>query len=41
MYMKICPDCKKESYSSNKRSWQCPYCNRELNDVKAKIAERE
>ncbi len=35
-YSKKCPECKGKSYSASKRKWTCPYCGKDLNEVKAK-----
>lgn len=42
-YFKKCPECDNRCYSASWRgSWQCPYCDRILDDVEAKsIAELE
>lgn len=41
MYMKICPACKKDSYSSNRISkhgrWICPYCGKDISDTMATV----
>lgn len=38
MYSKLCPDCKKKSYSSNvKEKWICPYCGNDLSNVNPSV----
>jgi len=40
MYMKVCPECEKKSYSASKiEEWTCPYCNENLTDIEAKISD--
>jgi len=39
MYMKICPECKKKSYSAKKRNRSCPYCEKDLTDIKVKTPD--
>ena len=40
MYMKVCPECDKKSYSgSKKEEWNCAYCNENLTDIEAKISD--
>lgn len=42
MFRKRCPDCNGDSFSSSDRGkWTCPYCERDLTEVKAKPAGRE
>ena len=34
-YKKVCPECGKKSHSaSNSTIWNCPYCGKDLSDVK-------
>ncbi len=33
MYMKICPECNKKSYSASDGSWECPHCQADLREV--------
>lgn len=40
MKEKICPKCKKKSYSANDEGkWICPYCGTDLSQVESKNAE--
>jgi len=43
MYMKVCPCCKRPSYSScvEKSSWICPYCGTDITKVPATADLRE
>lgn len=29
-WVKICPECEEKVYSADKRDWECPHCNRDL-----------
>ena len=32
-YMKVCPGCKKKSYSSSNRDWICSICGKDISDI--------
>lgn len=37
MFKKTCYSCGKDSYSATQKGkWLCPYCNKDLTNVKAK-----
>lgn len=39
MYMKVCTNCEKPSYSATDRGgWTCPHCGKDLSGEKAKPA---
>ena len=38
-YLKKCPECKRKSYSASNKNWSCPYCGKDLKEIKAKLAE--
>ncbi len=34
MKSKTCPNCGKTSYSASDKPWVCPYCDKDISEVK-------
>ncbi|WP_233486969.1 transposase [Halanaerobium sp. MA284_MarDTE_T2] len=42
MYVKLCSECGKKSYSSCKKGeWNCPHCDHDLSDEEAQRPEED